>query len=134
MDALTHASQGLDLHSASVPKVGPGSSQRLESKELADDEDSNISASEERPKKKRGKPTKASTVEKDSDSLDSMPNKGKKNQRKNKDSSSFVSSDAKVGSTKSSDKAKENNSNAPSEEWMMQRVLNLAPELEEVGG
>ncbi|XP_020085876.1 E3 UFM1-protein ligase 1 homolog isoform X1 [Ananas comosus] len=134
MDAFTHASQGLDLHSASVPKVGPGSSQRLESKEQADDEDSNISASEERPKKKRGKPTKASTVEKDSDSLDSMPNKGKKNQRKNKDSSSFVSSDAKVGSTKSSDKAKENKSNAPSEEWMMQRVLNLAPELEEVGG
>ncbi|KAL5986091.1 hypothetical protein ACLOJK_028081 [Asimina triloba] len=88
---------------------------------------------EKGPKKKRGKATgssKAVAVESNSD-LENLPAKSKKNQRKNKDSSSLQVPDAKSSSKKYSDDAEES---IISEVWIIQKTLQLFPDFEELGG
>ncbi|XP_072984336.1 E3 UFM1-protein ligase 1 homolog [Typha latifolia] len=140
LDTFIHKNpsyQGLapTTHPTNEHKIGSSSAQHSETKELDDDAAISKSASEKGPKKKRGKLTgsaKVGTAEKDSDNQENIPNKGKKSQRKNKDANSLSTSDAKSGSKK--DKVKGDDSNIPSEEWVMQKILNLAPDLEELGG
>lgn len=142
LDTLSYTSpagQGLsnDLRSSSEPKVGLGSRQYSESEEIGDNLGSSKSVSEKGSKKKRGKhpgPAKMGTFENDHDNQESLPTKVKKNQRKNKDASSLGAFDAKSGIKKGSDKVKEDNLNTISEEWIVQRILTLAPDLGELGG
>nr|XP_010937739.1 E3 UFM1-protein ligase 1 homolog isoform X1 [Elaeis guineensis] len=136
--SYTSSGQGLskDLRSAGEPKVGLSSRQYSESEEIGDNLGSSKSVTEKGSKKKRGKhsgPAKTGTFENDHDDQESLPTKVKKNQRKNKDASSLDASDTKSGIKKGSDKVKEDNLNIISGEWIVQRILTLAPDLGELG-
>ncbi|XP_038988992.1 E3 UFM1-protein ligase 1 homolog isoform X2 [Phoenix dactylifera] len=141
LDTLSYTSpagRGLsnDLRSANEPKVGLSSRQYSESEEIGDNLGSSKSVSEKGSKKKRGRhsgPAKAGTFENELDNQESLPTKVKKNQRKHKDASSLDTSGAKSGIKKGSDKVKEDNLNIISEEWIVQRILTLAPDLGELG-
>ncbi|XP_040380385.1 E3 UFM1-protein ligase 1 homolog isoform X2 [Oryza brachyantha] len=113
-----------------------GSGQFSDVKDLGDNDASSTGASSDRgPKKKRGKvsgSTKGITLEKDDENDESIPIKGKKAHRKNKDAGS--SGDAKHGGKKASEKTKEENTNIFPCELIEQKVLTVAPELEELGG
>uniref|UniRef100_A0A0D9WC36 E3 UFM1-protein ligase 1 homolog n=1 Tax=Leersia perrieri TaxID=77586 RepID=A0A0D9WC36_9ORYZ len=130
------AGQGkpLNVIPSSEHKIGSG--QFSESKDLGDNDTSSTGASSDRgPKKKRGKGSgsaKGVTLEKDDDYEESIPVKGKKAHRKNKDAGS--SGDAKHGGKKASEKTKEENTNIFPDELIEQKVLTVAPELEELGG
>ncbi|KAL6864696.1 hypothetical protein ACP4OV_015847 [Aristida adscensionis] len=113
-----------------------GSGRHSDSKDFGDNETSSAGVSSDKgPKKKRGKATgsaKGGALEKDDDSEQSIPVKGKKAHRKSKDTGS--SGDAKHGGKKASEKMKEENTNIFPDELIEQKVLSVAPELEELGG
>lgn len=91
---------------------------------------------EKASKKKKGKPTgSAKTVMNESDpaSQENITARSKKNQRKSKEAAPVAASVAKTGSIRAAGKVEENQ-NIPSEEWVMQRIMSLAPDLEEIGG
>lgn len=122
----SHAGQRLSNDLTNEPKVGLSSVQYSESEEIGDNLGSSNSVSGKGSKKKRGRQTGP-------DNLENLPTKVKKNQRKNKDASALNASDAKSGVKKGSDKVKEDNLNIISEEWIVQRILTLAPDLGELG-
>uniref|UniRef100_A0A0E0KXT3 E3 UFM1-protein ligase 1 homolog n=1 Tax=Oryza punctata TaxID=4537 RepID=A0A0E0KXT3_ORYPU len=128
------AGQGKPLNMSSEHRIGSG--QFSDGKDLGDNDTSSTGASSDRgPKKKRGKVSgsaKGATVEKDDDNEESIPVKGKKAHRKNKDVGS--SGDAKHGGKKASEKTKEDNTNIFPDDLIEQKVLTVAPELEELGG
>lgn len=136
IDTLSYASQVQGMyavsHSVNEPKSGLDSGTYSELKETADDEGSSKYVSEKASKKKRGKATGSSKIGASENDLDNqeLPSKSKKNQRKNKDTSS---SDTKSGTRKGLDKVKEDALNI-SEEWITQRILAIAPDLDELGG
>jgi len=76
--------------------------------------------------------TKGGSLEKDDDNEESIPVKGKKSHRKNKDAG--ASGDIKHGCKKASEKMKEESTNIFPDELIEQKVLAVAPELEELGG
>ncbi|CAL9044027.1 unnamed protein product, partial [Musa banksii] len=141
MDTLSYMnlSQGLssDVQSTSVVKVGVSAGQNTEQKEIGDDVGSKHNAPEKGGKKKKGKHTgsaKAGASEDNLESQENLPSKFKKNQRKNKNAGSLDAFDAKSISKKSSGKSKDDSLDVPSEDWIKQKILLLAPELEELGG
>ncbi|KAI4322188.1 hypothetical protein L6164_021905 [Bauhinia variegata] len=90
---------------------------------------------EKASKKKKGKATGnavANASESGLDNEEHTSTKSKKSQRRGKDSSSSQMSDSKSGSRKESVKMKEDH-NTPSEEWIMQKIINLVPDFEEHG-
>ncbi|KAM0911299.1 hypothetical protein ACQ4PT_013564 [Festuca glaucescens] len=106
------------------------SAQYSNTKDIGDND-----TSDRGPKKKRGKVAgyaKGGSLEKDDDSEEIIPAKGKKSHRKNKDAGS--SGDAKRGGKKTSEKPKEENTNIFPDELIQQKVLAVAPELEELAG
>ncbi|KAJ1261325.1 hypothetical protein BS78_09G020700 [Paspalum vaginatum] len=113
-----------------------GSGQHSGTKDLADNDTSSTSVSSDRAtKKKRGKgtgSTKGGSLEKDDDNEESIPVKGKKSNRKNKDTGS--SGDVKHGGKKASEKMKEDSANIFPDELIEQKILAVAPELEELAG
>ncbi|KAF0924068.1 hypothetical protein E2562_008395 [Oryza meyeriana var. granulata] len=130
------AGQGkaLNMYQSSEHRIGSG--QFSDAKDLGDNDTSSTGASSDRgPKKKRGKvlgSAKGVTIEKDDDNEEIIPVKGKKAHRKNKDVGS--SGDAKHGGKKASEKTKEDNTNIFPDDLIEQKVLTVAPELEELGG
>ncbi|XP_066361700.1 E3 UFM1-protein ligase 1 homolog isoform X2 [Miscanthus floridulus] len=113
-----------------------GSGQYSDTKDLGDNDTSSTGVSSDRgSKKKRGKgtgSTKGGSLEKDDDNEESIPVKGKKSHRKNKDAG--ASGDIKHGCKKASEKMKEESTNIFTDELIEQKVLAVAPELEELGG
>jgi hypothetical protein len=113
-----------------------GSGQFSDTKDLGDNDTSSTGVSSDRgSKKKRGKgtgSTKGGSLEKDDDNGESIPVKGKKAHRKSKDASS--SGDIKHGGKKAPEKTKDENANMFPDELIEQKVLSVAPELEELGG
>jgi len=142
MGSLSHSSLAIegmytDTSSANEPKSGLFSGNNSELIETGDDGGSSKYVSGKGSKKKRGKATGAAKMgapENDPDNQENLPGKSKKNQRKTKDASSLHASDTKSGTRNGSDKVKEDNLNVPSEEWITQRILALAPDLGELGG
>lgn len=124
----------MNMNLGSEHKTGSG--QYSDTKDLGDNDTSSTGVSSDRgSKKKRGKgtgSTKGGSFEKDDDNEESIPVKGKKAHRKNKDAG--ASGDVKHGGKKSSDKMKEENTNIFPDELIEQKVLAIAPELEELGG
>jgi hypothetical protein len=115
------------------------SAQYSNTKDIGDNDTSSTTStgvsSDRGPKKKRGKvagSAKGGSLEKDDDSEEIIPVKGKKSHRKNKDAGS--SGDAKRGGKKTSEKPKEENTNIFPDELIQQKVLAVAPELEELSG
>ncbi|KAF8666865.1 hypothetical protein HU200_053385 [Digitaria exilis] len=113
-----------------------GSGQYWDTKDLDDNETSSTGVSSDRgSKKKRGKgtgSTKGGSLEKDDDNEESIPVKGKKAHRKNKDAGS--SGDVKHGGKKAPEKKKDESSNIFPDELIEQKVLAVVPELEELSG
>ncbi|OEL20865.1 E3 UFM1-protein ligase 1-like protein [Dichanthelium oligosanthes] len=113
-----------------------GSGQYSDTKDLGDNDTSSTGVSSDRgSKKKRGKgtgSTKGGSLEKDDDNEENIPVKGKKAHRKNKDAGS--SGDIKHGGRKAPEKTKEESTNIFPDELIEQKVLAVAPELEELGG
>jgi len=113
-----------------------GSGQYSDTRDLGDNDTSSTGVSSDRgSKKKRGKgtgSTKGGSLEKDDDNEESVPVKGKKSHRKNKDAG--ASGDVKHGGKKASEKMKEESTNIFPDELIEQKVLAVAPELEELGG
>ncbi|AQK79293.1 E3 UFM1-protein ligase 1-like protein [Zea mays] len=113
-----------------------GSGQHSDTKDLGGNGTSSTGASSDRgSKKKRGKgtgSTKGGSLEKDDDNEESIPVKGKKSHRKNKDAG--ASGDIKHGGKKTSEKMIEENANIFPDELIEEKVLAVAPELEELGG
>ncbi|XP_047095746.1 E3 UFM1-protein ligase 1 homolog isoform X1 [Lolium rigidum] len=115
------------------------SAQYSNTKDIGDNDTSSTTSAgvsaDRGPKKKRGKvagSAKGGSLEKDDDSEEIIPVKGKKSHRKNKDAGS--SGDAKRGGKKTSEKPKEENTNIFPDELIQQKVLAVAPELEELSG
>ncbi|CAL5097269.1 unnamed protein product [Urochloa decumbens] len=126
--------RSVNMNLGSEHKAGSG--QYSEGKDLVDNDTSSAGVSSDRgSKKKRGKgtgSTKGGSLEKDDDNRESIPVKSKKAHRKNKDAGS--SGDVKHGGKKSPEKMKEENTNIFPDELIEQKVLAVAPELEELGG
>ncbi|CAN1283109.1 E3 UFM1-protein ligase 1 homolog [Linum perenne] len=83
-------------------------------------------------KKKKGKSSGLKAEESITED-DYIPTKGKKNQRKGKGAASGQASDTKTGAKKDSVKVQEGNDVYPSEEWIIEKILSLIPDLEEQG-
>ncbi|XP_021720945.1 E3 UFM1-protein ligase 1 homolog [Chenopodium quinoa] len=86
----------------------------------------NRPAMERGSKKKKGKSSgnpRSSASESDLNKQEPIPSKSKRNQRKGKDSS--------VSHVSESKRSKEDSVGAPSEEWIINKVLALVPEFEE---
>ncbi|CAN1283107.1 E3 UFM1-protein ligase 1 homolog [Linum perenne] len=81
-------------------------------------------------KKKKGKSSGLKAEESITED-DYIPTKGKKNQRKGKGAASGQASDTKTGAKKDSVKVQEGNDVYPSEEWIIEKILSLIPDLEE---
>ncbi|KQK07769.1 E3 UFM1-protein ligase 1 homolog [Brachypodium distachyon] len=134
---IKHSSvQGTSMNVNPSSEHRSGSVQYTDTKDIGDNDTSNTGVSSERgTKKKRGKAAgsaKGGPLEKDDDSEEIIPVKGKKAHRKNKDAGS--SGDAKRGGKKASEKSKDENTNIFPDELIEQKVLAAAPELEEVAG
>lgn len=90
---------------------------------------------EKKSKRKKGKST-GNTQSTASESAvdDQEPStKSKKTQRKAKATSSVQVAETKAGGKKESVKTKENDINYPTEEWVMEKIKTLIPDLEEHG-
>jgi E3 UFM1-protein ligase 1 len=112
-------------------RTGSGS----DTKDLGDNDTNSTGVSSDRgSKKKKGKGSgsvKGGSLEKDDDDEESIPVKGKKGHKKNKDAG--PSGDVKHGK-KLSEKMKEENTNIFPNKLIEQKVLAVAPELQELGG
>ncbi|OVA03560.1 E3 UFM1-protein ligase 1 [Macleaya cordata] len=129
-------SAGEELHVVNEAKGGHDSGGFSQSNEVADESAGSKPVSEKGSKKKRGKTTgnaKAGAAESVPDSLENLPTKAKKNQRKSKEANFSQVSEKKSGAKKDSDKMKEENLNIPSEDWIMEKILMLIPDIEEQG-
>lgn len=128
--------QGKPMNMNLGSEHGTGSGQYSDTKDVGDNDTSSTGVSSDRgSKKKRGKGTgsnKGGALEKDDDNEENIPAKGKKAHRKNKDAGS--SGDVKHSGKKASEKMKEENTNIFPDELIEQKVLAVAPELEELGG
>lgn len=117
-------------------KVGHVSSRFTESNEIVSEIGSSKQPVDNGSKKKRGKSSGSmavSATESGLDNQENFPTKSKKNQRKGKDNSSSQVSNSKAAVKKEPVKMKEDNLKIPSEEWVMQKLSMLVPELEEQG-
>lgn len=111
--------------------------QHFDQKEVGDDGAISRQVVEKGSKKKRGKnagSVKAGVSEDDPDTQENFTGKAKKNARKSKGTGSSDVPDTKVSAKKGLDKGKDDSVDIPSEEWIMERILTLAPDLEDVGG
>ncbi|KAK3151521.1 hypothetical protein QOZ80_3AG0246920 [Eleusine coracana subsp. coracana] len=121
----------MNVNVGSEQRTGSGS----DTKDLGDNDASSTGVLSDRgSKKKRGKgagSNKGGALLKDDDNDESIPVKGKKGHKKTKDAGS--SGDAKHAK-KSSEKMKDENTNIFPDELIEQKVLAVAPELEELGG
>lgn len=111
-------------------KVGYDNS-TSEINETSSDASISKQASEKGSKKKKGKSggnTKMAQAETGADIQESAPSKSKKSQRKGKVSSGSQTSDSKSGARKDED-----NVDAISEEWVIQKITSLNPDFEEQG-
>ena len=90
---------------------------------------------EKRSKKKKGKSTGNTQSTAAESALDDQEpsTKSKKNQRKAKASSSVQVAETKAGGKKESVKTKENDIYYPTEEWVIEKIKTLIPDLEEHG-
>ena len=93
--------------------------------------DSGRSGEVNEKRKKKGK-TSGARTEILPDDEEIVPLKSKKNQRKGKEAS-LVLSDTKKGAKKDSTRMQEDDLNIPSDDWIMQKILNLVPDFEEQG-
>ncbi|KAG5253659.1 E3 UFM1-protein ligase [Salix suchowensis] len=93
--------------------------------------DSGRSGEVNEKRKKKGK-TSGARTEILPDDEEIIPLKSKKNQRKGKEAS-LVLSDTKKGAKKDSTRMQEDDLNIPSDDWIMQKILNLVPDFEEQG-
>ncbi|KAF9665477.1 hypothetical protein SADUNF_Sadunf16G0126800 [Salix dunnii] len=93
--------------------------------------DSGRSGEVNEKRKKKGK-TSGARTEILPDDEEIVPLKSKKNQRKGKEAS-LVLSDTKKASKKDSTRMQEDDLNIPSDDWIMQKILNLVPDFEEQG-
>ncbi|KAL6598610.1 hypothetical protein ACP70R_046309 [Stipagrostis hirtigluma subsp. patula] len=122
----------INMNQGSEHRTGSG----LDTKDHGDNDTSSASVSADKgTKKKRGKVTgsaKGGAFEKDDDNEESVPAKGRKAHRKNKDVGS--SADVKHGGKKTSEKMKEENTNIFCDELIEKKILAVVPELEELGG
>lgn len=87
-------------------------------------------------KKKKGKSignTKMEMAESALDYQESAPGKSKKSQKKGKVAASSQVSDSKSGPRKDAGRMKEESLNVISEEWLIQKILSLVPDIEEQG-
>ncbi|CAI9105271.1 OLC1v1004161C1 [Oldenlandia corymbosa var. corymbosa] len=87
-------------------------------------------------KKKKGKSmgnSKMEAAEVDLDYQETAPTKSKKNQKKSKVASSSHASDSRPGAKKDNDKTKEDSLNCISEEWLIQKIKPMVPDIEEQG-
>ncbi|KAM0953621.1 putative E3 UFM1-protein ligase 1 [Dioscorea sansibarensis] len=125
-----------ELNAASESKfITPG--QHFDQKEVGDDGASSRQVVEKGSKKKRGKnagSVKTGGSEDDPVTQENFTSKTKKNARKSKATGSSDVPDTKVSAKKGFDKGKDDSLDIPSEEWIMERVLMLAPDLEDMGG
>ncbi|KAJ3676654.1 hypothetical protein LUZ60_004066 [Juncus effusus] len=100
------------------------SQQKIESKELDEnDEGNSVILPEKGPKKKKGK--KGKNFEEDEDEI-IIPTKQKKNTRKNKETNN--------NNKKGTDKSKEDSNSNISDEWIFEKITALTPDFEEIGG
>ncbi|KAG7036910.1 E3 UFM1-protein ligase 1-like protein [Cucurbita argyrosperma subsp. argyrosperma] len=90
---------------------------------------------EKKSKKKKGKSTGNTQSTAAESALDDQEpsTKSKKNQRKAKASSSVQVAETKAGGKKESVKTKENDIYYPTEEWVIEKIKTLIPDLEEHG-
>ncbi|KAJ0979416.1 hypothetical protein J5N97_014890 [Dioscorea zingiberensis] len=140
MDALIYKNpyaQGpsSELSTASESKFSsPG--QHSDQKEVGDDASSR-QVVEKGSKKKRGRNAgsmKPGVSEDDPDIQENFAGKTKKNLRKSKGTGSSDVPDTKASVKKGLDKGKDDSLNIPSEEWIMERILAISPDLEDMGG
>ncbi|XP_057449095.1 E3 UFM1-protein ligase 1 homolog isoform X2 [Lotus japonicus] len=122
-----------DSQSANEAKVGFDSSRLNESNEMVSDGGASRHA-DKGSKKKKGKASgnAANQSESGPDNQEQTSTKSKKSQRRGKDTSSQMSV-SKPSSRKESLQMKEDNHSSPSEEWIMQKIATLIPDLEEQG-
>lgn len=115
-------------------KVGHG--RFAESNEIVSETGSSKQSVDKGSKKKKGKSSgsmAASATESGLDNQENFPMKSKKNQRKGKDNSSLQVLDSKASVKREPVKTKEHNLKIPSEEWIMQKLTLLVPELADQG-
>lgn len=142
LETLNHTFLTIQLKSSDLrqPKdhaAGDKADEFYESKSAGGDSGSGKNHLQKSSKKKRGKATisgKAATAETDPDIQENISSKTKRNRRKGKDTGSADNSEPKSGAKKGSSKEKEGTINIPSEEWVLQHILSLFPDLEGLGG
>lgn len=145
-DQIEKESEAFSLsRSSSVPQSGDSDftkeakvghdSGRFESVERSNETGNSKLATEKGSRKKKGKASgsKAAVPETGSDNQDYVSTKSKKNQKKGRDSSSSQVADSKAATKKDSFKMQEDNSNVPSEDWVMQKIMSMVPDFAELG-
>uniref|UniRef100_A0A9I9DLF9 E3 UFM1-protein ligase 1 homolog n=1 Tax=Cucumis melo TaxID=3656 RepID=A0A9I9DLF9_CUCME len=121
--------------SQSSSKLGIDPSMSTESIEMGNDSGKTGEIVEKKSKKKKGKSvgnTQSTTAEGALDDQESST-KSKKNQRKTRGTSNVQVAETKTGGKKESVKTKESNINYPTEEWVIEKIKTLIPDLEEHG-
>lgn len=134
---LTSQLKCSDLHPPKNHAVGDEAGEFYESKIAGGDGGSGKNHPQKSSKKKKGKTSvsgKAAIAETDPDIQENISSKTKRNKRKGKDMGSVDISEPKSGAKKGSSKEKEGTLNIPSEEWVLQHILSLFPDLEGLGG
>ncbi|KAG0452955.1 hypothetical protein HPP92_025619 [Vanilla planifolia] len=114
---------------ADESKLESSSFEKSEIKETVDDGSSRKNVPEKGSKKKKGKHAGSAKVEhseNNSNFLENVPTKGKRNLRKSKDTSS---TDAK-----NSSKVKDPGLNVPFDEWIAEKIMAVSSDLRELGG
>ncbi|XP_038894524.1 E3 UFM1-protein ligase 1 homolog isoform X1 [Benincasa hispida] len=123
------------VDSLSSSKFGNDPSMSAESIETGNDIGKTGEIVEKKSKKKKGKSFGNTQSIAADGALDDHETsmKSKKNQRKAKATSNVQVAETKAGGKKESVKAKENNINYPTEEWVIEKIKTLIPDLEEHG-
>lgn len=121
--------------SQSSSKLGNDPSMSTESIETGNDSGKTGDIMDKKSKKKKGKSignTQSTAAEGALDDQESST-KSKKNQRKTRGTSNVQVAETKAGGKKESAKTKESNINYPTEEWVIEKIKTLIPDLEEHG-
>ncbi|KAG6583453.1 E3 UFM1-protein ligase 1-like protein, partial [Cucurbita argyrosperma subsp. sororia] len=121
--------------SLSISKVGNDPSMSAESIEPGNNSGKIGEIMEKKSKKKKGKSTGNTQTVAAEGVLDDQESstKSKKNQRKAKATTSVQVAETKAGGKKESVKTKESNINHPTEEWVIEKLKTLIPDLDEHG-
>lgn len=121
--------------SLSSSKLRNDPSMFAESIEMANDSGKTGEIVEKKSKKKKGKSTGNTQSTAAESALDDQESstKSKKNQRRAKGTSSVQVAETKAGGKKETVKKKENDINYPTEEWVIEKLKTLIPDLEEHG-